>query len=129
MATCVDVAGATYPKQKDGEPIQPMEGVSLRPAFEAKPLPRTVPLFWEHEGNRALRQGRWKIVAKHNRPWELYDIESDRSELKDLAAGQPDRVKEMVALWDTWAARCGVRPWPVGDLTEDGGKRPKKKQR
>ncbi len=127
MATCVDVAGAAYPVEEDGEAIQPMEGVSLRAAFEGKSLGRDVPLFWEHEGNRALRQGRWKIVAKHGAPWELYDIDNDRSELIDLAARQPDRVKEMVVHYDAWAARCGVRPWPVGDLTEDGGKRPRKK--
>jgi arylsulfatase A-like enzyme len=126
MATCVDVAGATYPNELKGEMIQPMEGVSLRPALEGKPLARTAPIFWEHEGNRALRQGRWKIVSKHAKSWELYDIDSDRSELNDLAAGMPDRVREMVALYDAWAVRCGVRPWPVGDLTEDGGKRPKK---
>lgn len=123
MATCVDVAGATYPAEVAGEEIQPMEGVSLRPAFEGGPITRPSPIFWEHEGNRALRQGRWKIVAKHNGPWELYDIGKDRSELNDLAPSEPERVRGLAALWQTWAARSNVLPWPVGDLTEDGGKR------
>lgn len=129
MATCADVGGAIYPGELHGERIQPMEGVSLRPVFEGKSLARTAPIFWEHEGNRAVRQGRWKIVSKHASPWELYDIDGDRSELKDLAGQQPGRVAEMVALYEAWAARCGVRLWPVGDLTEDGGKRAKKKRK
>lgn len=129
MATCVDLGGATYPKQLADEKIQPMEGVSLRPVLVGGRLTRPAPIFWEHEGNRALRQGRWKIVAKHGKPWELYDLDKDRSELHDLAASESDRVKELSALWDAWAARAYVRPWPVGDLTEEGGKRPAKKRR
>ncbi|MBA4062450.1 MAG: arylsulfatase [Isosphaera sp.] len=108
MATCLDLAGAKPPA---GTPAP--EGVSLRPALAGKPLARSAPLFWEHEGNRAVRDGRWKLVAKHNHPWELYDLPADRVEGRDLAAAQPGRVKEMAAAWDAWAARVGVRPWPV----------------
>ncbi len=64
MATCVDLAGAVYPKQLDGHDIYPMEGTSLRPAFAGQPLAGRS-LFWEHEGNRAMRQGDWKLVAKY----------------------------------------------------------------
>lgn len=59
MATCVDLAGATYPKTRDGEAIHPLEGVSLRPAFAGRPLGRKEPIFFEHEGNRAVRDGQW----------------------------------------------------------------------
>jgi arylsulfatase len=110
MATCVDLAGATYPSRSAGESIQPMEGTSLRPAFRGETLQRTRPLVWEHEGNRAIRDGRWKLVAKENKPWELYDLDADRSESHDLAAQHPDRVQRMAADWDAWAARAHVHP-------------------
>ena len=113
MATCVDVAGAKYPEQFSGQAIQPMEGVSLRPAFEGKSLQRTQPIFWEHEGNRAIRDGSWKLVSKYPGGRELFDMETDRPEQNDLAAQQPERVKQMVAQWDAWAKRVGVQPWAV----------------
>jgi arylsulfatase len=121
MATCVDLAGATYPRALDGREVLPAEGVSLRPAFEGKPLSRPRPLFWEHEGNRAVRDGAWKLVAKHGQPWELYDIEADRTERNDLAGKLSGRVAEMAAVWDAWAERVGVRPWPVRRPGAAGG--------
>ena len=92
MATCVDVAGAAYPREVDGEKIKPMEGVSLVPAFAGKPLNRK-PIFWEHESNRAIRDGQWKLVAKADQPWELYDMDADRTEMNNLAAQQPKGSK------------------------------------
>ncbi|MCL5269681.1 MAG: sulfatase-like hydrolase/transferase, partial [bacterium] len=100
MATCVDVGRAAYPAQFGGNPIQPLEGCSLTPAFAGRPLGRKGGIFWEHEGNRAVRDGRWKLVAKGARdnggvfaPWELYDMKADRTEMHDLAAEQPERVR------------------------------------
>jgi arylsulfatase len=84
MATCVDVARARYPRTWKGQSIQPLAGVSLRPAFKGKSLHRSAPLYWEHEGNRALREGQWKIVAKGPAgAWELYDMSADRTESDD----------------------------------------------
>jgi arylsulfatase len=110
MATCLDVAGANYPREFHGEKIKPMEGTSLRPALEGKALQRSKPLVWEHEGNRAIRDGQWKLVAKENKPWELYNLETDRGEQRDLASSEPARVKAMSADWDAWAARANVLP-------------------
>jgi arylsulfatase A-like enzyme len=121
MATCVDLAGAKYPAQFKGNKIQPMEGVSLAPAFSGKSLNRPQPIFWEHEGNRAIRMDRWKLVSKFPGDWELYDMDADRTEMNNLAAGNADRVKEMAGLWEAWARRVGVMPWPL-----DGGAGEKK---
>lgn len=112
MATCVDVAGATYPSEYKNQKIHPLAGVSLQPALKDKPLGREAPLFWEHEGNRALRDGQWKLVAKGpGGAWELYDMKADRTESHDLAKEQPQRIKEMVQRWETWAKSNEVLPW------------------
>jgi len=111
MATCVDAGGATYPKTYKGHAIKPLEGRSLLPAFADEPIEREA-LYWEHEGNRAIRVGKWKLVAKgRNGPWELYDMDADRSELTDLAPQQPKRVETMAAMWNTWAVRANVVPY------------------
>jgi arylsulfatase len=106
MATCVDLAGAEYPAGST-----PLAGKSLVPVFAGKPIERDA-LYWEHEGNRAIRVGDWKLVAKHKAPWELYDMQADRTELHDLAAKMPERVRELSAKWDAWADRAGVLPYP-----------------
>ncbi|MBY0508305.1 MAG: arylsulfatase [Bryobacteraceae bacterium] len=113
MATCVDVAGAQYPRELAGRQIQPLEGLSLRPVWEKGQRPGHREIFWEHEGNRAVRQGKWKLVAKHKEPWELYDVAADRSELRNLAASQPAKTAELVAKYEAWAKRANVEPWPV----------------
>jgi len=110
MATCLDLAGGVYPAEFKSQKIKPLEGTSLRPALEGKTLARTKPLVWEHEGNRAVRDGRWKLVAKENQPWELYDLDADRGESRDLASSEPARVQSMSATWDAWASRANVLP-------------------
>jgi arylsulfatase len=111
MATCVDVAGAKYPESFNGERITPLEGKSLRPVFETGKRTGHNAIFWEHEGNRAVRQGKWKLVSRRPGGWELYDLEADRTEMQDLAAKNPQRVSAMSALYDQWAARSQVEPW------------------
>jgi len=109
MATCLEVSGTAYPKTYQGNAIRPLEGRSLAPAFAGRTIQRDA-IYWEHEGNRAVRVGNWKLVAKENRPWELYDLERDRTEQHDLAAQQPERAKDLAAKWDAWAARAYVLP-------------------
>ena len=110
MATCVDAAKAQYPTTFKGHAIKPMEGVSLLPALADRDVNRTQPLFWEHEENRAVRDGNWKLVALRDAPWRLYDLSVDRTEQHDLAAQEPQRVKTMSAAWDAYAARANVLP-------------------
>jgi arylsulfatase A-like enzyme len=120
MATVVDLTGAKYPTEFKDTAILPMEGVSLRPAFAGKPLQRSQPIFWEHEGNKALRDGKWKLVQKWRGPWELYDMEADRTELHDVSGDHADLVKKLAAAWDAWAQRAFVDEWPGPDHTNWG---------
>jgi len=115
MATCVDVGGAAYPQQFNGQPVLPLEGKSLVPAFGNKPIERDA-LFWEHEGNAAVRVGDRKLVRLgQNGAWELYDLQADRTEQHDLAAAQPERVRELATKWNEWAKRAHVIPAPGED--------------
>jgi len=111
MPTFVDVSGARYPKTYNGHDIVAMQGRSMAPAFQGKALHRATPIFWEHEGHRAVRDGRWKLVASHGQPWELYDMAVDRVELHDLAERRPELVRKMARQWDEWAAKTSVDPW------------------
>jgi arylsulfatase len=114
LATCADVAGADYPATYQGNPITPLEGKSLAPIFRGEKRPGHEMIFWEHEGNRAVRWGNWKLVAKGRQgPWELYDLSSDRTELTDLAQKQPETATRLAAAWETWAERAHVKPWPT----------------
>ncbi len=128
MATCVDVSGAEYPKTFHGNSIPPMEGKSLLPAIlDNRPIQREA-MFWEHEGNRAIRIGNWKLVARGRKgKWELYNLADDRSEMHDLAAKYPERVKEMSEKWLAWAKRCHVLPYPRPKKRP--GKKPQRQQK
>lgn len=110
MATILDVSKTPYPKAWNGHPVDPLEGHSLLGALQQGEAVQRPPMFWEHEGNAAVRIGKWKLVRKYPDPWELYDMEADRTELNDISAQHPDRVKDMLAQYDAWAKRCGVIP-------------------
>ena len=105
-ATCIDLAAATYPND-----ATPLEGKSLRPVFAGKPIERDA-IYWEHERNRAVRVGDWKLVAKQGQPWELYNLATDRIESTNMAATHPDKVKQFASKYDTWAKRALVEPRP-----------------
>jgi len=125
MATVADLGGATYPKEFHGKPILPMEGASLAPAFKSnEPLQRDA-LFWEHEGNAAVRVGDMKLVRLGRQgAWELYDLHADRTELHDLSAQMPEKAKELAARWEAWAERTHVKPYPAGAKGKKVAKEP-----
>ena len=110
MATCLDLAGVGYPEERDGVDVYPLEGVSLAPTFDDEDNGKEI-LYWEHEGNRAVRRGQWKLVCKYPGEWELYNIDEDRTELTDLSAEHPDVTRELSDLHAAWTQRCHVQPW------------------
>jgi len=126
MATCVDVAGATYPSEYKGKVIIPMEGKSLLPVFLNNEKINRDAIFFEHEGNRAVRQQKWKLVSKAQDQfkfyintdrlpmdqWELFDMEKDRTETTDLAWQNPEIVRELSNKWYQWAKRTNTVPKP-----------------
>ncbi len=127
MATFVEAAGFSWPDSRNGEAILPLEGRSLMPIFEGRVRAGHEALFWEHQGNRAVRMGDWKLVSEYSDlgkrirlgqdinllsdQWELYHLGQDRVELNNLAAREPERVRDMSGRYIAWAHRCGVRPW------------------
>jgi arylsulfatase len=106
----LEIAGTTYPAELGTRKLPSLPGQSLSKALAGERIgPRT--LGWEHEGNRAIRVGDWKLVAEFRGPWELYNLAEDRSETNNLAANEPERVKELAAAWQSWADQVGVVPW------------------
>ena len=110
MATCLDLAGAAYPDSLNDRPITPLEGKSLLPVFQGGERQEHDAIYWEHNRNRAVRQGPWKLVAPKDGDWALYNVEADRTELQDLRAEHPEKAAELQALYEAWAARVGVKP-------------------
>lgn len=114
MATCIELSGAKYPKRLNGNTIRTLDGMSLVPAMTGQSYDRGY-VFWEHESNRALRYGKWKLVSRgftENGPldWELYDMEQDRTELHNLANEHAELVKSLSEKWEGWAKANYVYP-------------------
>lgn len=115
MATAIDIGQATYPTTfHNGQTITAMEGKSLMPVFQGRGLQREA-IYWEHEGNRAVRVGDMKLVAKGARgEWELYDLAVDRSEQNDLSEDQPQVRDKLITMWQAYAERAKVLPLNPG---------------
>ncbi len=114
MPTFIEIANASYPNEYKGHSILPMEGESLLPIFKGEKLKRDAPICWEHEGNRAVRNGKWKIVSFNHKPWQLFNIKKDRTETFDLSRKHPIVFNKLKEEWENWAKRCNVEPWPGG---------------
>jgi arylsulfatase len=112
-ATCLAAAGVQQTGTVGGRTVLPPEGESLIDACERGEWRRDSPIFWEHEGNRAVRVGDWKLVSRYPGDWQLYNMADDRTELSDLAPGERSRLRELAGMYESWAARAGVLPWPV----------------
>jgi arylsulfatase len=112
-ATIIDAAGAEYPSQRKGVELPPAEGESFLGLLKGKKWEKQRPMLWEHEGNRAIRIGEWKLVSESGKPWELYNMTNDRTELNNLIEKTPNRAVDLEKLYNAWAERCGVLPWPV----------------
>ncbi len=113
MTTCLDVSGTKYPAEFKGHTVLPMEGVTLVPMFNGKKI-KSRPVFAEHEGNRMVRSGDWKLVASYfnGQKWELYNINNDRTEQHNLIQQYPEKARELENLYDAWAKRCHVESFP-----------------
>ncbi len=109
MATVCDVAHADYPDTYRGNAIVPQQGISLKPYLsgESDIEPRT--LYWEHQGNRAIRKGAWKLVSMSGKSWELYDLSKDRSETTNIIESNSETASELIRLYEIWADEVGVR--------------------
>jgi arylsulfatase A-like enzyme len=99
MATFLELSGAKYPKQVGNRAIEPLEGKSLVPIFQGQERKGHENLYFHFGTDRALRQGKWKLVSAKGGKWELYDLEKYRTELNDLSAKYSERVKKMSELW------------------------------
>lgn len=104
MATCIDLSDADYPAD-----LPPCEGESLVLVLKGGEQPvHNSPVYWEHEGNAAMRSGDWKLVREYKRPWELYNLANDRAEMNDLATSMSDKRDALIAQWEQWATKNQV---------------------
>lgn len=141
MATCVDISGADYPKNFNGHSITPMEGLSLDPVFKTGCRKGYDVFCWEHEGNRAVRRGNWKLVSRYeddvklykqwgfpkagrDREWELYNMDTDPTELNDLSEKHPEIVSALIKEYETWADHVGALPY--AEISKIGKRKGKK---
>lgn len=108
MPTCLQMAGMNYPSTYKGNSLKPLDGLSWMPLINNKPWKGHDQLIWEHFGSRGIRQGKWKLVAVNEGEWELYNMENDRTETNNLAAKFPDKVTELIKLYEQQAAQAGV---------------------
>jgi arylsulfatase len=108
MPTCLDIARVTYPASYHNTALKPLDGLSLLPLLTGKSWQGHDILIWEHFGNKGIRQGKWKLVAEKDQPWELYDMKADRTENHNLATANPQKVKELEELYRKKAEQAGV---------------------
>lgn len=120
IATAMEATGARYPSiDKNGDPVPECEGHSLLGILKGDVVPLPKPIFIEHDANRGVVTDEWKLTADAGEKWHLFDLRVDRFERNDVAEQNPEKVKELEALWNEWAFKVDAR--------EDGGRPHKKK--
>jgi arylsulfatase A-like enzyme len=122
MPTCMELSGGKYPDKFGDVPIPPYAGASLLKTWRGESLGERT-LYWSYGNNKAVRVGDWKLVAAEGKPWELYNLSADRTELHDLVASEPARVEKMNELWQAWHKRDDQ-----GDDGENGEEQKKGRQ-
>lgn len=113
MPTLLDIAGTTYPKSLHGNELISIQGKSIVPLLSGGKQDPDKAMYWEHEGNQAVRIGDWKLVKRHKNPWELYDLKTDPTELSNLAQAKAEQADSLENNWNAWAQKVGVKDWPV----------------
>lgn len=112
VETCLDVAKAKRPSSLNGQPVPKGEGESLKNLLTGKMKKlHSEAIFSEHEGNCMVRKAQWKLVKFFGEPWELYNIETDRTETNNLVTQYPEIANQLTKEFDAWAKRVGVIPW------------------
>lgn len=111
LPTLLDLAHGTYPTTYEGHDIKTARGTSLAPIFKGKAIKRTQPIYWEHEGNRAIRIGNWKAVSNLTEPWQLYNMQTDRTEMHDLSTEKPELLKNLVENYSSWYESVSAKPY------------------
>ena len=112
MPTCLELAGVDYPKQYKGREILSLDGKSFLSTLNGGNFSHEQ-LFWEHEGNQAVREKDMKLVRQHNQAWELYDLATDPTELNDLSDTKIQTAQRMQEQYQRWMKRQGVQAWPL----------------
>jgi len=136
VATCCELGGISVCADLEGESFLPVFhgkwikiitiayicSITEDQLLKGHVCKRKQPIFWEHQGNCAARIGRWKLVYRRcddeEIGWELYDMETDRTELNNLISLHEEKSLEMINMWKQWANRCGVKPWPLHAIPE-----------
>ena len=109
LPTCLELAGVDYPRTYKGKNPGLLDGKSLLPMIYGEISNTHDTLFWEHAGGKAVRLGDWKMAALEGEPWELFDLSTDRTEVKNLAADNPEKVRSLANLWEGWAKEMELR--------------------
>ena len=106
MPTLVEITGAKYPQKRAGQKVLPLEGQNLVEVFRTGKQRARKPIFFQFGRAKAVRDGKWKAVKQGNRPWELYDLKADRTELVNLAKKNPQKMRQLIQAWQKWARKC-----------------------